>query len=192
MLKAAKPITTKDIKLKLRELILYISRRCETDINFGSNKLNKIILFVDILSYLRYGTSVTGTAYVKQTFGPVPVHLGQIIEQMKADREILIKKETVALQYAQTRIIPLRAANVEVFLPRDIALVEDVIHEFFRSNAVSISEKSHGTAWKLANLGDVIPLDAFLIGDDQTVTDEDVDEAYNLIRKNGWEVYAST
>jgi hypothetical protein len=192
MLNPYRPESSEETRSKLRELVLYISQRCESDVNFGATKLNKIILFADVLSYLRYGISVTGTAYMKQKYGPVPLHMVQVIEKMQDDKDIVIRKEMVGIQHEQKRIIPLRPANVDGFLPRDIALVEDVIHQCLSDNAKSISDKSHGTAWKLAEIGDIIPYESFLIADDQTPTEADIEEAYDLIQKNGWEVYAGT
>jgi hypothetical protein len=191
MLIPVKPETSEETRQKLRELILYISERCEFDPHYGATKLNKIVLFVDVLSYLRYGISITGTQYMKEKYGPVPVHMIQILDEMSNNKEIVIKTQR-AINYSQKRVIPLREANIDpYFLPRDIALIEEVIQDCFQDNAKSISAKSHGIAWKFAEIGEIIPYEAFLIADDQSITDEDINEAQNLIKRYGWEIYAT-
>jgi hypothetical protein len=192
MLVQIRPESSEETRNKLRELTLYVAKRCETDPNFGATKLNKIILFADVYSHLRYGSSITGSAYMKQKYGPVPLHMIQVIEKMVIDRDIVMRREPVSIQHVQTKIIPLREANVDIFLPRDIALVEDVIHNCISDNAKSISDKSHGLSWQLSKLGDIIPYDSFLISDDQTPTDADIEEARQMITKHGWEVYATS
>ena len=183
--------TSDATKQKLRELILYIADRLESDVHFGMTKLNKVILFVDVLAYLRYGTPVTGTQYMKLPHGPVPVHMKQIIEEMQEADDIAIREQQ-KLQYIQKRVIPLRNANLDDFTARDIALVEEVIDDCTDFNAKWISLLSHGTAWKVAGEKEIIPYTAFFLSDRQQLTEEDIEEGQSLIKQHGWEVYAKT
>jgi hypothetical protein len=45
---------------RLRELVLYISERCERDVYFGKTKLNKVLVFADFSSFARTGRPITG------------------------------------------------------------------------------------------------------------------------------------
>lgn len=192
MLVPYRPESSEETRDKLRELTLYISQRCESDPNFGLTKLYKIILFGDVTSYLKFGESITGTAYMKQPFGPVPLHMIQVLEAMQQNNEIVIRYEPISIRHNQKRIIPIRPANVDSFRPRDIALIEDIIHECKYDNARTISDKSHGKAWELAKIGEIIPYEAFLIADDQTPNQADIEEARQMIADNGWDIYAAS
>jgi hypothetical protein len=190
MLFAYRKESSEETKQKLRELILYISDKCGYDSNFGMVKLNKIILFADVISYLRDGESITGTEYMKLKNGPVPVHMIQILEYMKDRGEVVIKSQPNGV-YIQKRVIPLRNADLDCFTAKDIALVEEVIHSLSRFNATNVSNLSHGTAWKVPAEKDIIPYEAFFLSDSQELTAVDLQEGYNLIKEHGWEMYAN-
>jgi ABC-type Na+ transport system ATPase subunit NatA len=51
--------------------------------------------------------------------------------------------------------------------------------------AKAVSEYSHGMAWKLAELNELIPYEAVFISDDP-VTNEDVAHARELAARYGW------
>lgn len=170
---------------RLREMILYISGRCESDPKFGATKLNKILSFADFISYANYHKPITGAQYQRLPNGPAPVYLVPLREKMLADGEIVIRKERF-LNYIQHRIIPLREPNLDMFTGRDIALVEDIIEAVSDDTATSISDRSHGIAWKIAENQEIIPYETILL-DNKGLTENDVEEAHALIREHGWQ-----
>lgn len=188
MLVQNKKDSSEETRQKIRELILYISGKCGQDANFGMVKLNKIILFADVIAYLREGESITGTEYMKLKAGPVPVHMKQILEQMQ-DKEIVIKKQPNGT-YIQHKVIPLREAVLDSFSGNDIAIIEEVIDSLRAFNAKNVSYLSHGTAWKVPEERDVIPYSAFFLSDNQELTANDIEQGFNLIKEHGWEAYA--
>jgi hypothetical protein len=181
------PTSSDETRAKLRELILYISDRCKSDEHYGMIKLNKIILQADRLSYVRYGKAITETAYMRLSQGLVPYHMIQILEQMKEDRDIVVR-EKQRYQYVQKRVVSLRDADLEPFTATDIALIEEVISECESYDAHTMSHRSHGTAWHIAGDRETVPYSAFLLSDNQTATEADVMQAYELIERHGWDV----
>ncbi len=181
--------TSPESRKKLRELILYIADRLDGDVNFGAIKLNKIILKADQLAYVRTGKSITDTPYMKLEQGFVPYHMKPILEEMIEANEIVIRKRQ-NYQYIQHRVVPLRDADLKLFSANDIALVEEVIDECIGLTGSAMSHQSHGTAWKVAAMREVVPYAAFLLSDDQTVSETDIDQAFGLIDQHGWDVSA--
>ena len=57
---------------RLRELILYIALKCESDARFNATRLNKILFYADFVSFANTGKPVTGAAYKAIDRGPVP------------------------------------------------------------------------------------------------------------------------
>jgi hypothetical protein len=180
--------TTQETKNKLRELILYISDRCMNDEMYGAIKLNKILLAADVVSYLRFGQSITGAQYMKLHAGPAPVAMLPVLEDMKALGEIAIKEKQY-FSKPQKRVIPLRDANLQIFTGRDIAILEEVIEGCKDLNATALSNWSHGIAWRTAKDKEIIPYQAFYIAEDQELTEEDVYRGLALIKQYGWEEY---
>lgn len=190
MLNPYKKDSSEETRQKIRELILYISDKCGYDSNFGMVKLNKIILFADVLAYLREGESITGTEYMKLKAGPVPVHMKQILEQMRGSGEIVIKNEQNGV-YIQKRVIPLREPVLDSFSGKDISIIEEVIDTHKAHTASSVSYLSHGIAWKIPEEKAIIPYAAFFLSDNQGLTANDVEQGFNLIKEHGWESYAN-
>jgi uncharacterized phage-associated protein len=175
-----------DSDQKLGELILYIASCCESDPRFGATKLNKILYFADSLSYTEYGEPITGAQYMKEAKGPVPVRFLPVREKLKASGDIAVQQRPF-FGHPQTRIIPLRQPNLELFRSRDIALVDHVIRALRFHNATTVSEFTHDKKpWQIARLRENIPYSAILLSED-AVTEDDVLEAQFLIRKHGWQ-----
>ena len=73
---------------RLRELILYIADRSQTDPRFGATKLNKLVFFADFQSYAERGKPITGCQYMRLPNGPVPRHLIPIRDRLVEEGEL--------------------------------------------------------------------------------------------------------
>lgn len=171
---------------RLRELILYIANKCEFDSTFSAVKLNKILYFADFRAYLRLGEPITGVAYIKLDHGPVPEHFDTVWKKMEDSSEIVIKPREYH-GHVQRRLIALREANLNLFKPQEIALLDQVIEELREKTAASVSRQSHGKAWQLAGYGERIPYNAAFLSD-EPITDEDIALTQRLASERGWEV----
>ena len=60
-----------------------------------------------------------------------------------------------------------------------IALVDEVISDFWDDNATTVSEASHGKAWEIAKDKQLIPYEAIFLSDN-ALTPADVAETYVL------------
>lgn len=170
---------------RLRQLILFVSDRCQTDPNFGMTKLVKILWWADFESFARYGESITNTRYKKFPFGPVSEAALDVREEMKERGEIAIMKEGYSA-FTRDRVVPLETANLDGFSGRDIALLDGVIHMFHGLTATHVSETSHDHAWHAAGDRKPIPYEAALLSD-QPLTEDDIARAHELSNKYGWE-----
>jgi|SRR5271157_95407 len=169
---------------RLKELILYIGEKCKDDPTFGAIKLNKILYFADFISFIRYGEPVTGVEYMRLGQGPAPKHLLPVSKQMQAAKEMFIEKRNY-FDREQQRVIPMRDANLNLFKPRDIAMVDEVISALWGENADRVSEWSHGIAWKMFDDKQSIPYEAAYLSNSWR-GEEDEDWAQELITKYGW------
>ena len=164
---------------RLRELILYVADQCLTDSRFGLTKLNKILYFADFRSYEYYGEPITGVEYMKLQKGPVVKSIWSVLKAMENDGDLLEYKER-AMDYDRHRFIALRDANLDLFKPRDIALIDQIIREFWDKTAGEVSDISHGIAWTVANLYESIPYEAALLADIPP-TEEEVRKMTDLV-----------
>lgn len=164
---------------KLRQLILYVADKCDTDPSFGAVKLNKILFFADFISFADRGEPITGVKYKKYPKGPIPTVLKRLRSKMERDGEIAVrhKKYQGGVQH---RVIPLRDPDISMFSARDIELVDDMIRMFWGLSAAQVSRLSHDRAWRNASEGETIPYEAAFVSD-EPLTGEDVAIAIDMI-----------
>ncbi len=144
---------------KFRELLVYVSKKCEDDPTFGAVKLNKILYYADFAAYRLYDKPVTGAKYRKLSEGPAPREL--ILERdalvAAGDAEV---REAAYFTGTQKRLTikPGRQANREIFEPRELALVDEIIDFFLGKTAREVSDFSHREpGWALSKNLAVIP-----------------------------------
>lgn len=170
---------------RLRELILYIAAQCQSDPKFGATKLNKILWWADFLSYAQYGKPITGIEYQRLGNGPAPRRLVPVRNDMETAREIAVSEVPGRGGYVHKKIVPLRKANLDIFSPTDIAVVDDVIRALWNKTAKGVSSLSHGKAWEVAAEGDSIPYEAVFLSDGP-INRYDVTRTKELARQFGW------
>lgn len=161
---------------KFKELILYVAQASEGDSTFGATKLNKILFFCDFLSYRAYGESITGQRYFKLPFGPAPRALVPVVNEL-VEEEACIRVPRSRFGLPQETIFAKREANLDVFRPRDIALVDFVLGQLRNNNAAEVSNLSHEfIGWQLARDHEDIPYETIFLGDPRklVLTEEEV------------------
>lgn len=148
---------------RLRELILYIAAKSADDDRFGNTKLNKLLFFSDFLAFELHGASITGTVYQKLDHGPAPRRLLPVRNRMIEEREAAVVEQGEAWPRKVT--VAFRDANVDLFTPEQLALVDEVIQHFWNFTATQISETSHRVSlgWQLARDQEEIPYETALI-----------------------------
>ena len=145
-------------KNKLRELIVYVARKCDSVADFGATKLNKVLFFADFLSYRQYGAPITGTPYRKLQYGPAPADMVSVLSDLENDGSIA-RSSSNYMGFTLKRVAALREANIESFSGSDIALVDQIVALVARTTAATISEASHkfSVGWQVAEIGAEIP-----------------------------------
>lgn len=177
-------------KARLRELVLYIANQCSNDEKFGSIKLNKILFAADVNSYLRRGVTISSAQYMKEKKGPVPVQMKPVLDELVNNGD-LVFQERLYWGRQQKRPINVREANLDLFSGNDIAILDETIKNCGHLNATEMSDLSHGVAWEIASKGAVIPMQAFLYKDRQTVNGRLTEKALRLIDEQNWNVKTS-
>lgn len=149
---------------KMRELILYLAAKSETDPRFSSTKLNKLLFYCDFGAYRQLGQSITGHSYRKLQFGPAPKVM-PVLEQMKRDQEC-VEIERDHFGHAQRRVVAMRPPDVSLFTAEELRLADQILEELWESNATEVSDLSHDfIGWKAAAPNEIIPYETVFVGD---------------------------
>ncbi len=148
---------------KLKELVLYVSEKCEGDDAFGAVKLNKILFYADFIAYVRLGRSITGHEYQALQQGPAPRRLLPIRDQLAKEGRLIVAPRDYHGQ-KQTKPIALTSPDLNEFTAEEIAIVDSVIEELWGRNASEVSKLSHlFLGWKLAQENETIPYEVALV-----------------------------
>ena len=170
---------------RFRELVVYISKKCDSDYNYGAVKLNKILYHSDFKAFERFGVPLTGVLYFKLKAGPAPKVMLPVRRALINEGAIRVEKVHVG-PYEQHRIIALRDPVMQYFAADEVALVDEVISELWPQNATEVSDASHDVRWRTLNIEDSMPYEfAFL--SDEAPTEADVHRFEELNRQYNWE-----
>ncbi len=152
-------------KKLLKELIVYIAKRCRADQSFGAVKLNKILWRSDFMAYAQEGAPITGSQYIKQPKGPVARQLPAAQRELQEEERIVIVEETAIGGYKQKITVARTDPDLSGFTASQISIVGEVIDEYFGLTASEVSQRSHGKAWEVASDREVIPYEAVFLAD---------------------------
>jgi hypothetical protein len=152
---------------KLRELILYVTRKCvKDDPKVGSVKLNKTLYYSDFFSFIRKGKAITGVEYRRDNLGPAPVGIRSAVQRLEVEGALYIYAAPTPAGRKHKQHLPLRDPDLSVFSAEEIAIVDDVIDMLRGMTGPEVSDMSHEHAgWSFAAQGETIPYFTALLPD---------------------------
>lgn len=182
-LRPAPPIQFDEDRLK--ELVLYVSNKSSADASFGQVKLNKLLFFADFWAYGAFGKPITGATYEKQRFGPVPRQVKKVQKDLEASEEAVIIKRRHF--YPQHTTVARREANMSLFEPHEIQLIDEILDVFKNDYAEFISEFSHeiSAGWQLATMHEEIPYDSIFLSTED-ISEGEIRRGRELAEQYGW------
>jgi len=141
---------------KLAELIVHISTRCKDVDTFCSTVLNKILYEADFRHYAKYGRSITRDIYQHLSFGPGPLQLVPVRNELLENGDItMVEKEY--FDKLQKRVVSQREANLSLFTKLELEDIDWAINEISCLNATEASLHTHDAPWELTEDGEPIP-----------------------------------
>lgn len=168
-------------RTKLKRLIHYVCSRCQDNpARLGAVKLNKVIWYVETNHYVKTnGHALTGARFIKEKNGPVVAAMLPLLEELVEDG-VLDIRTAPAGNYFRTEYITKTAPDLTLFNSEDLKLIDRMTEDVCAHTATSISDATHAEWWKLAEMGETIPLFA-IMATPRAVTDEDRAWADSLI-----------
>lgn len=70
-----------------KSAVLYFIKYCNNQY-LGKTKLNKLLYYLDFISFRDNKAPVTGDIYIHQEYGPVPAHIDEILTDLKTEGAI--------------------------------------------------------------------------------------------------------
>jgi hypothetical protein len=161
---------------KFKEVILYVSQKCETDPRFSVTKLNKILFFSDFISFGRTGKSITEQNYQRLDFGPAPRAMVPVCTDMTERGDLAIVPRPYFNQ-TQKKPLALRDPDLSALSSSEVALIDEIIEKVWNLTASQISAVSHGfIGWQIAKPGETIPYGLAWIDTEPEFSLEEIEE----------------
>lgn len=143
---------------KFKRAVHYIIWKAGSHKGFGATKLNKVLWFADGRVYVLKRHPITGSKYIREKHGPVATAM--MPAQNELEREGIIE---VWKDRGQTHFRTKTKPDMSGFSDYEMQALDFWIDEIDREHtATSISEKSHDYGWRIAQMGEEIPLVAIL------------------------------
>lgn len=140
-------------------VVLWFCRRLKT---VTPTSLNKLLFYADFLCFQSESVSLTGTAYRRLAYGPVPSDYGGLREQMELDQYVNVGEVEWSNGNLGEEYSPgLRADELTVSLSaRELRVLETVARVLGQLTPSELSERSHQeTAWSETEDRNLIPYD---------------------------------
>ena len=127
---------------RLKNLLLYILGKMGDTFQ---TKMNKVLFYIDFLSYRERGMAISGLAYNAIDFGPVPQRWDRVysaFDEVEQQTKLVHDQECVALTATA-------AADMGGFTIEEKAIIDEICEKMKSLSAHDISDLSHREpAWK--------------------------------------------
>ncbi len=123
---------------KIKNLILILSKS-----GILKTKLLKEMFYVDFISYKERGCSITGLAYTKYPYGPVPSNFENILNNLEKQKYINYKIIYNDKGYEYHKIQNIENFNLTFFSKDELKIIEKVEKYFQNFNSKQIVDFSH-------------------------------------------------
>jgi len=145
-------------KEKYLNAILYFIENCNNKY-LGTTKLNKLLYYLDFISFRDREKTVTGDVYIHQSFGPVPAEIeSKILPKMKEDGLIEIKNIPYKEKYTNEFVLK-QKPKMSSFDAYEKKLLKNLCLEFKNTKTEDIVAQTHLEApWYYSEMYDKIDL----------------------------------
>jgi len=128
----------------LHSLLYVLGRLDQAEREF--HKIFKILWFADISHMRDWGRLITGDAYIKMEYGPVPSCLYDIFKGVRrGDPEFGKYAQDISVR--GYKVAPLKPADLDNLSATDIEKLDKSIDENRGLSMGQLTDKSHGIAW---------------------------------------------
>lgn len=127
---------------KYENAILYFLKYCNNQ-HLGSTKLNKLLYYLDFISYRDRKESVTGDNYVHKRYGPIPANVDSVLGDLTKSGSVNIKSIEIGEGKDFFKHELLKQPDIAVFEKYEIELLDKICKEFSLWSTDKIVDQTH-------------------------------------------------
>lgn len=125
---------------KFHNSILFFVKFCNNSF-LGKTKLNKLLYYLDFVSFRDRQTSVTGDVYISKTYGPVPEKIDEMLAELKKSEDIQIEPPSDDKKGFSFRLRT--DPDLTVFDEYELSLLKKICDEFENWKTEKIVNQTH-------------------------------------------------
>jgi len=150
---------------KFKQVLLYILTKIGSKPNIGETAIYKLLYFIDFDYYEKYEEQLIGAKYIRNNYGPTPVHFKKVIEDMIKDNQIE-EVQSQFFEYPQRKYLPKKTPVLTKLNGQEIAHINDVLNRLSDKTAKELSAYSHtDTPWMIKKQGEVLDYESVFYRD---------------------------
>ena len=158
-----------------KEMILYISERCQDKPHFDTARLEKILHYSDFFWYGHTGTSISSETYVRRQHGPTPKHLEETLDKLVGDGFLeIVKKPRV--DYMQKKPVLKKSFAPNKLSKEQAEFIDTVIVDL-----VDLAIAREDIFGQYLSNGEEIPYETVFFRRRKTLSPNEIDEAQDFI-----------
>ena len=127
--------------VRLKNIMLYLLNRCD---DVWCTKMNKLLFYVDFMSYRERGMAMTGLSYRAIDFGPVPERWDRVYSEFPEVRQELRQVK----DFEGNVLIGLEEPDLTLFADTELKILDTICTKFGKLTSREVSRISHNeNAW---------------------------------------------
>lgn len=151
---------------KFKQVLLYILTKVGSKPNIGETAIYKLLYFIDFDYYEKYEEQLIGAKYIRNNYGPTPVHFKKVIEDMVKNDQ-LEEVQSKFFEYPQRKYLPKKVPVLTKLNGQEISHINDVLNRLSDKTAKELSAYSHtDTPWMVKKQGEVLDYESVFYRDD--------------------------
>lgn len=152
---------------KLEAVILFLASHPKVK-TLGKTKLYKLIYFADVSHLRDYGSTITGSEYIKYQYGPVPSRGEKILKTLKRQNQISMQRRVLSGDREVEEIAAIDNPFLKCLSQTEIKTLNTIAAELGFKTAGILSDLSHQEpAWCYAKDKDKLDPDLMMYGHEE-------------------------
>lgn len=150
---------------KFKQVLLYILTKIGSKPNIGETAIYKILYFIDFDYYEKYEEQLIGAKYIRNNYGPTPIHFKKMVEDMSKNGQ-LEEVQSKFFEYPQRKYLPKVSPNLSKLNGQEITHIDDVLNRLSDKTAKELSDYSHtDIPWMVKKQGEVLDYESVFYRD---------------------------
>ena len=121
---------------RLKNIMLYVLNRCK---DVWCTKMNKLLFYIDFVSYRERGMAMTGLSYRAIDFGPVPERWERVYSEFQEVRQELCQ----AGDFVGSVLIASNEPDITMFTEAELNVLDTICNNLGSKTSRELSQLSH-------------------------------------------------